>query len=566
MEFEKIIVGGGTAGCVLANRLSASSQRRVLVLEAGPDIDPKYPPACLADSYPGTAYYDSRFNWVDLKARIQSDLATVGPRGAPRKYEQGRVIGGSSSINGQQSNRGTPADYDEWAAKGAAGWNWDSVLPYFIKVERDLDFVGPLHGNAGPVVHRRVPESEWCDHARAVAAAMRAQRYPLLQDQNAEFGDGFFAPVIANENERRIAASDAYLDEKVRARPNLTVICNAFVTSLIFEGRICKGVNADVDGKSIKFTAGEVILASGAIHTPAHLLRAGIGPAEGLRKLGIPLLFELPGVGQRLMDHPSLSLASFLTPSARMKRGTRRHIQVALRYSSGIAGCETGDMFMLGVSRTAWHSIGARIGSLVNFVNKTYSETGTVTLSSRDPYTEPLVDLNLLSDARDTHRLMHGFRLMAQMQSSPELAAVTSDAFPASYSERVKRLGIPNRRNALLSSAASALIDGPQFIRRLLIDRLIREGPSVAELLSDARLLEDYVKKSVTGVWHASCTCRMGAEGDRMAVTDPSGKVRGMGGLRIADASLFPTIPRANTNLPTMMVAEKLADEIVANE
>jgi 5-(hydroxymethyl)furfural/furfural oxidase len=567
MVYDTIIVGGGSAGSVLANRLSARSASRILLCEAGQDTpEGKVPPEIL-DSYPGTAYFDPRFHWTELKVRTQVVSHNNPAENPPplRKYEQARVLGGGSSINGQLANRGAPTDYDEWEARGAAGWDWQSVLPYFRKLERDVDFDGPFHGKDGQIPIRRIPREQWCQHARAVAKAFQETRFNYLPDQNGAFQDGYFALTISNFDEKRVSAALGYLNPTVRARSNLTISTETLVKELLFEGNTCVGVRATVGGRLTEFRAHEVILSTGAIHSPAHLLRAGIGPVGHLRELGIPVVAELPGVGQRLMDHPSIALASFIKPKARMNGATRRHIQVALRYSSGLPGTPGGDMFVAAASKSAWHAVGEQIASMILFVNKTYSETGQVRLTSRDPETEPIVEFNLLSDSRDTERLMNGFRMIAAMQRSAPMQAVTSDPFPASYSDKVRQIGVVNTRNRLVTKGISLLLDGPGALRRYLIDKYIVEGFTFEDVMQDEEKLERFVRQAAIGVWHASCSCRMGAATDPMAVTDPAGRVRGVQGLRVVDASLFPVVPCANTNIPTLMTAEKIADAILAD-
>ena len=200
--------------------------------------------------------------------------------------------------------------------------------------------------------------------------------------------------------------------------------------SLLFEGTRCVGVTAMVAGQEQEFRAREVILSSGAIHTPAHLMRAGIGPVGHLSELGIPVTAALPGVGQRLMDHPSIALSSFIRRGARMNRHTRRHIHLGLRYSSGLPGIPKGDMFVAVISKSAWHAVGEQIASLLTFINKTYSETGQVKLASRDYRSEPVVEFNLLSDKRDLDRLMSGFKLMAAVQMTDALQQGDRCALP----------------------------------------------------------------------------------------------------------------------------------------
>ncbi len=558
--YDKIIVGGGSAGSVLAHRLSAKSANKVLLCEAGQDTPPGNEPPEIRDSYSGTAYFDPRFHWTELKVTTQVVSHNNPEKDRPplRKYEQARVLGGGSSINGQLANRGAPTE--EWEARGAAGWSWKDVLPYFKKVERDLDFDGPFHGKDGRIPVRRIPQQHWTRHAQAVAEACKLAGYAFLPDQNGEFVEGYFPVTHSNQAEQRVSAAMGYLDSETRRRANLTISTDTHVKELLFEGTRCVGVKAQVDGREQEFRGREVVLSCGAIHSPAHLLRAGIGPVGHLKEMGIPIVMGLEGVGQRLMDHPSIALSSFVRAGARMNEHTRRHVQVGLRYSSGLSGVPKGDMFVAVLSKSAWHAVGAQIGSLLAFVNKTYSETGQVKLASRDPRAEPIVQFNLLSDRRDLDRLMSGFRKMAALQMSAPLRAVTDKPFPASYSDRVRKIGVVNTRNKALTAIAAALMDGPAALRRYMIDRFVVEGFTFDQVMSDDEALEAFVRKAAIGVWHASCSCRMGRPDDPMAVVDTQGRVKGVQGLRLVDASIFPVVPCANTNFPTLMAAEKIAE------
>jgi 5-(hydroxymethyl)furfural/furfural oxidase len=293
--YDFIIVGGGSAGSVMAHRLSARSASKVLLCEAGQDTPPGNEPPEIRDSYSGLAYFDPRFHWTELKVTTQIVSHNNPEESRPplRKYEQARVLGGGSSINGQMANRGAPTDYAEWEARGAAGWNWKDVLPYFKKVERDLDFDGPFHGKDGRIPVRRIPQPHWTRHSQAMAEACKLAGFAFLPDQNGEFVDGYFPVTHSNQDEQRVSAAMGYLDRETRKRANLTISTNTQVKELLFEGTRCVGVKALVEGREQEFRGREIILSCGAIHSPAHLLRAGIGPVGHLKEMGIPVVMGL---------------------------------------------------------------------------------------------------------------------------------------------------------------------------------------------------------------------------------------------------------------------------------
>ncbi len=564
MEFDIIIAGGGSAGCTLANRLSTNGNRNVLLIEAGRDFGPGAEPADVLDSYPMAAAFNPAYHWTRLQAGFSAAIGNRPQDSYPKRFmEQARIMGGGSSINAQLANRGGPGDYDEWQALGADGWGWDAVLPYFRKLETDLDFDGEDHGKDGPIPIRRVPEAEWTEFSRATTKALEKEGYPYIADQNGWFEDGWFPVSISNRDEHRVSAAMGYLTAGVRARPNLQIVDQAEVETVTFEGRRATGVRYRSKGQVEAVRAGEVIVCAGALRSPAILMRAGIGRAAHLSEHGIEVIADRPGVGANLCEHPSLVVSAYLKRGARMTEMRRRHVHVAFRYSSGVADCVPSDMYVSVTAKSAWHAVGVRLGSMLMWVNKSYSR-GAVTLASNDPWAEPVVEFNMLSDRRDLDRLIDGVRRSIDLFDTVPLSDVATSAFPTSYSERVRRIGEVNLKNRILTDILGFMLDGPEPVRRALIKGFITQGEDLGALLADDALMEAYVRRSVAGTWHPSCTCRMGAADDPMAVTDAEGRVYGVEGLRVTDASLFPSLPRANTNIPVIMCAEKIADQVLA--
>jgi 5-(hydroxymethyl)furfural/furfural oxidase len=557
-RFDYVIVGGGSAGCVLAHRLSAVPWVRVALIEAGADTPPGAVPAAIADSYPMPVFCGTQYIWPALQARATAQAA-------PRVYEQGRVMGGGSSINVQSANRGLPRDYDEWAANGAAGWAWDDVLPYFRKLERDLDFpVDAMHGRDGPMPIRRIMPSNWPPFCHAFSQGLRANGFAALQDQNGDFGDGFFPSAFSNVDDRRASCATAYLDVATRKRTNLSIYANLTVERLVMDGKTAQGVTAVAEnGERIVFSAREVVLSAGALQSPAMLLRAGIGDQDRLGALGIACIQHLPGVGRNLQDHPSLTFCHFLAPRFRMPLSRRRASMTAARFTSGVDGCEASDLYLSSATRAAWHALGNRLGLFFLWCNRPYSR-GELQLMSPDAKVAPRVDLNLLDDVRDLARLVSGVHMLARVVAASGLNSDPRDFFPAAFSPRVKALSRVSRGNALLTSMLGVLLDTPAPVRHLLIERFFARGQNMPALLADERALSDLIRANVFGVWHACGTCRMGDARQRGTVTDTEGRVLGTQGLRVVDASLIPRLPSANTNIPTIMIAEKISDAMVS--
>jgi len=562
-RFDYVIVGGGAAGCVIASRLSERSANSVLLIEAGEDFEPGTEPEEIRDTFAGTAHSSPRFTWRDQTVAFPPRPGNAPDERKRVRYAQGRVIGGGSSVNGMISIRGLPSDYDGWAERGAAGWGWDDVLPYFRKQETDLDFDGPLHGQDGPMTVRRVFEDDWPGFTRGFMEAAKEDGWQDIGDKNAVFGDGFFPVAVASRDGKRTSTATAYLTKEVRARPNFEVIGEAKAERLLFSGTQVTGVRIHRRGERTDIQAGEVIVSSGALHSPALLLRSGIGPAADLAEYGIDVVADRQGVGRNLMEHPGVNFGCYMKKPSRLTADLRLPMYAGLRWSSGVEGCPAGDMYMIPMNKSFWHAIGERVGLIMMWVNKSYS-TGEVRLNRADPMAEPDVDFNMCSDERDLERLKIGTRMMVRLRENAALRDSVHEMFPISYSDRARRYAVYSPANRFQTWVGGQLMDASGPLRRWMIGNLISDGPTVEDLLADDSTMTSWIHSAVVGHYHASCSCRMGDEGDPGAVTDPSGRVYGVTGLRIADASIMPAVPCANTNFPTIMVGEKIAATILA--
>lgn len=561
MKFDYVIVGGGSAGAVLANRLSAESRNTVAVFEAGPDTPPDDIPDIIADSYPGLSYFDPRYHWTDLKVYTRSPRLNAGAA-KPSKLEQAKVMGGGSSINGQFAVRGLPTDYDHWQSLGAEGWNYEGMLPFLKKLERDLDFDGPMHGKDGRIPIRRVFPEGWAGFTKSVLASVEKDGHAYLPDYNGTFEDGSFPLPLSNENDRRVSTAIGYLDAETRKRPNLSIIAHAFVERITFSGRKATGIDVVLNGKRQHIEAREVILSSGALHSPAMLMRSGVGPAGHLKHHGIAVVADVPGVGENLTDHPHLAVAAHMKPQARLPRRQRRHIFLGVRYSSNFAQCDRGDMLIMPVNRSGWHPLGRSIAALNVCVNRSYSQ-GTVRLRSASALDEPEIDLNLASDARDLARLVDGFKRLYRIMESPEVRPLLNTWFLAGYTDEVRAMSVRKASNWLKTATAAFLLDATPFTRDIVLRHKFGTTDRLHLMVKDDEAIADWVKSTVWSGWHVSGTCRMGAADDPLAVLDPRCRVKGVEGLRVVDASVMPSMISANTNITTIAIAEKAADLIL---
>ena len=524
--FDYLIVGGGSAGCVLAARLSEDPQVRVALLEAGPPDKSVliHCPAGLA-----VLAQNGQANWAF------DTVPQPGLNGRRGYQPRGKVLGGSSSVNAMVYIRGQRGDYDHWAAEGNAGWSFDEVLPYFRRAEHTERGADAWHGGGGPlnVMDLRSPNR----FGPVFLEAARQAGYRLNADFNAAEQEGVGLYQVTHRNGERCSAAKAYL-APARVRPNLTVITGVHVTRIVTEGQRATGVEFIQSGHRQRLHAArEVLLCAGALQSPQVLMLSGIGAADELARHGITQVHDLPGVGRHLHDHPDVVQ---VVDAPHLKdlfglsfAGVMRVLQGIFEWRRQRSGMLTTNYAEAGgfiKSRpdepTPDLQLHFVIGKLVDHGRKTvfghgYSchvcllrpkSRGRVTLASADPLAAPLIDPNFLAERDDVDRLVRGFKLMRSILRQRALAGYTG-----------------------------------------------RELDASARAQTDAQI-EDFIRNFGDTIYHPVGTCRMGS--GPLDVVDAQLRVRGLHGLRVVDASIMPRIVSGNTNAPTIMIAEKTADLI----
>ena len=523
--YDYIIIGAGSAGCVLAHRLSENPHCRVLLLEAGPrDWHPFiHMPAGLSRLVRNT-----RINWnYDTAPEPQLD-------GRRLWWPRGKVLGGSSSINAMCYVRGVPGDYDGWDALGATGWHWDGVLPYFRRAEHNMRGADALHGGDGPLHVSDLRHSN--PLSRAFIEAGVQLGLPRNDDFNGPVQEGVGLYQVTQRDGVRCSSATAYL-QPVRQRANLTVLTDVRVQRIVLQGQRAVAVEYAQDGQRHRAAAaGEVLLSAGAVNSPQLLMLSGIGPADHLRAHGIDIAQDLPGVGANLQDH--LDICTLQRCSTRVSYDRASEMKLAFDYYlRGRRGAGTSNLAEAGAFVRSALAGDARADIQLHFVPAMLDDHGRNRLPG-DGYTVHACFLRPRSRGR--------VALQSADPSAPARIQPHYLSDPEGFDLRMMVECARLSRQLLAQPAFDRYRGAPLFPPR--------------DDLSDAELA-DFVRARAESIYHPVGTCRMGS--DAASVVDPQLRVHGVAGLRVIDASVMPTLPGGNTNAPTVMIAERAADLIL---
>jgi choline dehydrogenase len=501
-----IIVGAGSGGAVIAARLTEDPEHEVILIEAGPDYPEEVPADLLDASQMSVAKHD----W-HLKA-----FFVEPPVSRPAEdYPRGRVVGGCSSVNAAAAQRASVEDFDSWVAEGNPEWSYDAVLPYYAKLERDLD-VGETtgHGTDGPVTIKRFARETWSSGAQAFEEACIARGFPVDVDANARAATGIGAMPRNLDGEDRGSALLTYIAGS-RNRPNLTIVSETVCRRVLFKGTRAVGVEIERGGEVSTVEADRVVMASGAIHTPQLLTLSGVGPAAVLEKLGVAPVVVSEGVGQNLCDHATIPIMSLL------KEPTKGiGLRAQLKFSSS-EGELINDLMIFPtvldpatLNAPGLDTKGLDPMPLVPLLAKPKSK-GWLEVVSPDVHVQPEIHLNFLGERSDMDRLKEAVRLAWEIITSPPM------------SDTIDSIIVPD-----------------------------------AATVGDDEKLEAYMRQTVWTSYHPVGTCRIGPDDDELAVVDQRLRVRGAEGLYVGDASIMHNVPTGLTNLTVFMIGERLSDWI----